>query len=66
MKDQGVCMANAVAVVCRTIRYWKGTGDRLDQHRSSSHNYAKRVKGTFGSVKATILVLDLHCSITTT
>ncbi|WP_276278576.1 IS5 family transposase [Haloarcula regularis] len=39
-------------------------------HRSSSHNYAKRVKGTFESVKTTILVdcstraiLDVHCSM---
>lgn len=39
-------------------------------HRSSSHNYAKRVKGTFESVKTTILVdcstraiLDIHCSM---
>jgi IS5 family transposase len=38
-------------------------------HRSSSHNYAKRVKGTFESVKTTLLVdcstraiLDVHCS----
>ncbi len=39
-------------------------------HRSSSHNYAKRVKGTFESVKTTLLVdcstraiLDVHCSM---
>lgn len=39
-------------------------------YRSSSHNYAKRVKGTFESVKTTILVdcstraiLDVHCSM---
>ena len=39
-------------------------------HRSSSHNYAKRVKGTFESVKTTLLVdcstraiLDIHCSM---
>ena len=39
-------------------------------HRSSSHKYAKRVKGTFESVKTTILVdcstraiLDIHCSM---
>jgi len=38
-------------------------------HRSSSHNYSKRVKRTFESVKTTILVdcstrliLDIHCS----
>jgi IS5 family transposase len=38
-------------------------------HRSSSHNYAKRVKGTFESVKTTLLVdcstraiLDVSCS----
>lgn len=39
-------------------------------HRSSSHNYAKRVKNTFESVKTTLLVdcstgaiLDVHCSM---
>jgi IS5 family transposase len=39
-------------------------------HRSSSHNYAKRVNGTFESVKTTLLVncstraiLDVHCSM---
>ena len=39
-------------------------------HRSSSHNYAKRVKGTFEPVKTTLLVdcstraiLDVHCSM---
>jgi IS5 family transposase len=38
-------------------------------HRASSHNYAKRVKGTSESVRATLLVdcptraiLDVHCS----
>ena len=39
-------------------------------HRSSSHNYAKRVKDIFESVKTTLLVdcnsgaiLDVHCSM---
>lgn len=39
-------------------------------YRSSSHNYAKRVKDTFESVKTTLLVdcnsgaiLDVHCSM---
>ena len=39
-------------------------------HRSSSHNYAKRIKDTFESVKTTLLVdcatsaiLDVHCSM---